>query len=60
MIVVLTKSWTNTAGRKYPIGQKIPCTKELGVQLIEKGYAKDFDGKILSKKVKTEFFKNKD
>jgi hypothetical protein len=61
MIVVLKKSWTNKFGRKYPVGQKIPCDKELGTYLIDKGYADDFEGKVLSKtKVKTKFFKNKD
>lgn len=61
MTVILKKSWTHKLGRKYPIGQKIQCDKELGTYLIENGYADDFEGKVLSKKkVKTNFFKNKD
>lgn len=61
MTVILKKSWTSKLGRKYPIGQKIQCDKELGTFLINKGYADDFEGKVLSKqKVKTELFKNKD
>ena len=61
MTVILKKSWTSKLGRKYPIGQKIQCDKELGIPLIQKGYADDFDGKVLSKqKTKTNLFKNKD
>ena len=61
MIVVLKKSWTNKFGRKYPIGQKISCDRQLGGFLIDNGYGDDFEGKVLSKKkVKTKFFKNKD
>lgn len=60
-IVVLKKSWTNKFGRKYPVGQKIPCDKQLEAELINNGYAEGFEGKVLSKKkVKTNFFKNKD
>jgi hypothetical protein len=61
MIVILKKSWTHKSGKKYPIGQRIPCDRELGHFLIDKGYGDDFEGKVLSKKkVKTDFFKNKD
>ena len=57
--VILGRSWTNTFGRKYPIGQTILCDKELEAELKERGYAKDFEVKT-SKKVKTDFFKPKD
>jgi len=61
MIVVLKKSWTHSQGRKYPVGQKISCDRQLGGFLIDKGYGDDLEGKVLSrKKVKTKFFKNKD
>jgi hypothetical protein len=59
MIVVLTKSWTNKFGRKYPVGQRISCDKELSEYLIENRYAKDYDGKYRQDKVKSDFFKPK-
>jgi hypothetical protein len=59
MKVILTKSWTNAFGRKYPIGQKILCDKELGEFLIKKKYGKEYEGSA-SDKVKTDFFKPKE
>lgn len=62
-LIILTKSWTNRFGRKYPIGQKIPCDNELGSFLLKNGYGEEFGKVDLSerrKKVKTKFFKNKD
>lgn len=58
-IVVLTKSWTNKFGRKYPIGQKITCDNELHKYLTENGYADEFGKKVSKVKVKSDFFKNK-
>lgn len=49
MIVILERSWTNKFGRKYPIGQKIPCDRQLGTYLVENGYGNDIDGKVLSR-----------
>lgn len=49
MTVILEKSWTNKFGRKYPIGQKIQCDRQLGTYLVENGYGKDIDRKVLSK-----------
>lgn len=49
MIVILERSWTNKFGRKYPIGQKIACDRQLGTYLVENGYGKDTDGKVLSR-----------
>lgn len=59
MKVILTKSWTNAFGRKYPIGQKILCDKVLGEFLLKKKLAKEHEGET-SDKVKTDFFKPKD
>lgn len=57
----LVKSWTNIFGRKYPIGQVILCHPDLHKELIDDGYAEDFDGVYSAKKKKkTEFFKPKD
>lgn len=58
MTVILQKSWTNVFGRKYPVGQKIMCDKNLRAFLVNNGYAKDYDGNRRIK-VKTDFFKPK-
>jgi hypothetical protein len=59
MKLILIKSWTHKHGRKYPIGQKLTTDKELGIFLLEKKYAKEYDGDRQGK-VKTDFFKTKD
>ena len=59
-ILILTRSWTNVFGRKYPIGQKMRVDDDLGQYLMDNNYAKDFNGVYKSKeKTKTEFFKPK-
>ena len=59
-ILILTRSWTNVFGRKYPIGQKMRVDDDLGQDLMDNNYAKDFNGVYKSKeKTKTKFFKPK-
>lgn len=58
-ILILTKSWTNKFGKKYPVGQKMRVDDELAKVLL-KGYAKNFNGVYKSKeKTRTDFFKPK-
>lgn len=57
----MLKSWTNVFGRKYPIGTVLQCDKQLHEELIDMGWAEDFDGLYPPKtKKKTDFFKPKD
>ena len=59
-ILILTRSWTNVFGRKYPIGQKMRVDNQLGQRLLDENYAKEFNGVYKSKeKVRTDFFKPK-
>jgi len=59
--VVLSKSWVNRFGRKYPIGQIILCDKDLEWELKMGGYAEGYEGEYPpKKKVKTNLFKPKE
>lgn len=58
MKILLERSWTNVFGRKYPIGQTIPCDRQLGNFLIDNGYGKEINGKApLKTKSKTKMKK---
>jgi len=45
MRVELKKSWTNTFGKKYPVGTILQVGKELRKELKERGFADDYSGK---------------
>jgi hypothetical protein len=58
MRVRLHRSWTNTQGRKYPIGQVLQVDKSLGRLLVNENYGTEYNGEYPKvNKVKTEFFK---
>lgn len=58
--VILEKSWRNSLGRLYPVGQIISGTKELCQELLGLGIASEYNGKYPPQgKMKTEMFKPK-
>ncbi len=58
--VILEKSWTNSHGKRYPVGTVLQVDNILGSQLINEKIGVKYEGKYPpEKKIKTNFFKPK-
>jgi hypothetical protein len=59
MRVRLLRSWINTQGKKYPIGQYLDVDRTLGKKLLAERYAVEDNAQYPPKKVKSDLFKPK-
>jgi hypothetical protein len=64
MRIRLLKSWINTQGKKYPVGQILGISKGLALRMIAEGKAEEYCGAYppprgRKGKMKTNFFKPK-
>lgn len=44
MKVILLRSWTNTQGKKYPIGTTLQLWDGFAKELIQQGIAREYNG----------------